>query len=393
MSVHTILSAGLLGDMALSKEGNGLARLNFKHKLEDTQYLFNCINRLERYPEFVQFGDGFLQDCTVQNPKNGETYKSLEAVSLKNEFLTDMYHLWYPNGKKVLPREYVTEHLNEICLAIWYQDDGCLKNDSRINLATQGFEQEDNEFLRELLERRFHIKCTVDTQNTIDISSRRHVELFLSYVRNELSIDMLRKNNADYYSAIHQKALMILWKKDYTLSSRCKFTVPVEVYNRIEMLGSVVLDSVLRRKIKKELVKAEDPTYRQMRIIEAVKRQNDTAFNACQQVVLTDVSVFVDEGLDVLKQLTGITRNEYITALLLEDDPEIDRYTVVQLGEMTGVSRTSINNFIKKVPEHFPFEKLRNRKYYGPSALLKIEALKPHKYARIDKIREVLAAK
>ena len=50
----------------------------------------------------------------------------------------EMRNKWYPNGKKIVPRDII---LTPITLATWYMDDGCLANNNSAILCTNGFEE------------------------------------------------------------------------------------------------------------------------------------------------------------------------------------------------------------------------------------------------------------
>ncbi|WP_313885410.1 hypothetical protein [Desulfallas sp. Bu1-1] len=65
--------------------------------------------------------------------------------------LDKLYPLWY-QGRKVIPMEWVAANLEADGLAIWFQDDGNLKNNgSRIVLSTESFTSEEKIFLQLLL--------------------------------------------------------------------------------------------------------------------------------------------------------------------------------------------------------------------------------------------------
>jgi len=75
--------------------------------------------------------------------------------------LVELYNTWYPDGKKIVPREQVTRYFTPRMLAVWYCDDGSMKRNyvpasdnetaPDCNLYTQGFTREDSEWLATLL--------------------------------------------------------------------------------------------------------------------------------------------------------------------------------------------------------------------------------------------------
>lgn len=75
-----------------------------------------------------------------------------------------MYSLWYSNKRKKIPKKWVLEYLEADGLALWYQDDGCLKSDLyRIILSTESFSDEEIYFLKNFLKKKFGVKCQIDS--------------------------------------------------------------------------------------------------------------------------------------------------------------------------------------------------------------------------------------
>lgn len=108
---------------------------------------------------------------------------------------------------------------------------------------------------------------------------------------------------------------------------------------------------------------------------------------------MVDVSDFIDRGLDILKEWTGITRNEYIELFLKGKIPEVDMFTVVQLSELTDAKRTTIQNYLKKYGEYFPSQKISKQFFYTKEAIDVIRELQKHKGKPEKKIRPILEEK
>lgn len=115
---------------------------------------------------------------------------------MTSPILKKFYPLWYHNGKKKVPLEWVEKYLDADGLALWYQDDGCLKNNlDRIILSTDAFQWEEICFLQEeILRNKFKINSTIDTQGRIDISSRKEARKFQSLVEKYIHPAMKRKS-------------------------------------------------------------------------------------------------------------------------------------------------------------------------------------------------------
>jgi nucleoside-diphosphate-sugar epimerase len=58
-------------------------------------------------------------------------------------WLVKMRSIFYPDGKKVVPRELISELWSPELLAAWYMDDGCISEHRYARLATHGFTKDD----------------------------------------------------------------------------------------------------------------------------------------------------------------------------------------------------------------------------------------------------------
>jgi hypothetical protein len=109
--------------------------------------------------------------------------ESYIVQSRTDEVITDWYMQWYPNGKKVLPFDFIDQHLDERALAWWYQDDGHLKivnrTVSKIILSTDSFSSEENVWLIQLLFDKFNLRFVMDGQNRILIYDQFQIIYFL----------------------------------------------------------------------------------------------------------------------------------------------------------------------------------------------------------------------
>jgi hypothetical protein len=79
--------------------------------------------------------------------------------------------VWYKEGKKMLPLDFISNHLTVRTLAWWYKDDGHLKTQGsipkKIILSTESFSSSENLKLCRLLKEKFHLSFSQDKQNRI----------------------------------------------------------------------------------------------------------------------------------------------------------------------------------------------------------------------------------
>jgi len=86
--------------------------------------------------------------------RTGKTYYGYRLRSRVSDFITAQFKRWYPDGKKIVPRDL---ELTDECIIWWYIGDGhlCRKksrpNYRRVILSTDSFVDEDQDFLVEKL--------------------------------------------------------------------------------------------------------------------------------------------------------------------------------------------------------------------------------------------------
>lgn len=85
--------------------------------------------------------------------------------SVASPLLGEYRKLWYPDGIKIVPREFVEKSFSDELLACWYMDDGDLqkRNGSgrpSIRLSTHSFNKEDVQWLVQLLNKN-NIECSI----------------------------------------------------------------------------------------------------------------------------------------------------------------------------------------------------------------------------------------
>lgn len=141
----------LLGDGCITKQGNRKPRFQFIHRTEDFGWSNYGYMRLK---DFIPLSAPVYQKVIDKRLKKGYSERNV-VQSRTHPLLTQLYEIWYPNGKKVVPFHFLNKYLNEEALSWWYQDDGHLKvvngKMNKIILSTDGFTEEENNQLIKLL--------------------------------------------------------------------------------------------------------------------------------------------------------------------------------------------------------------------------------------------------
>lgn len=184
----------LLGDGTITKQDGRKPRFQFMHRSEDLGWVKHCYIHLKDY---IPLNPPAYKRVVDTRLRKGYS-ESFFVQSKTAPIITDLYELWYPEGKKKLPFQFVEKHLNEQALAWWYQDDGHLKvvNNviQKIILSTDNFSVEENERLIQLLFHKFKLKFHKDGQNRLILYDQFQIIYFLHLVAPWLHDSMSRKS-------------------------------------------------------------------------------------------------------------------------------------------------------------------------------------------------------
>lgn len=127
---------------------------------------------------------------------------------------TKFRKLWYPDGKKIIPKDL---DISPLSLAIWFCNDGCLivtKQSTCIKIATNGFSKSDVEFLQRNLKDKYDLniklcrelnKAKTEFQYFLKITSLFEIFKFMMLIIKYFPDSMNRKldiwkNNIEYLS-------------------------------------------------------------------------------------------------------------------------------------------------------------------------------------------------
>jgi len=96
------------------------------------------------------------------NKRANKYYHSLSFQTICHPAFEDLWVGFYKSGKKRLNKILIEKYFNELSLAIWIMDDGCLSGKCRRNmLATNNFSKDEVNWLRNFLEKRFGLKTWI----------------------------------------------------------------------------------------------------------------------------------------------------------------------------------------------------------------------------------------
>jgi hypothetical protein len=166
------IRGSILGDGSIPKQSEKSKnyRITFGHGHKQKAYLEWKHDFLEKY---------LLSGAIVKRIAKSDRYKTGECISYHfksktHPIFTEFRNLYY-NDKRFINKEDISK-LDEFGLAIWYMDDGNItrrkKRTPHIELNTQSFLSDEIDFLVNLLQTKWNIRCARMTySNIIRISS------------------------------------------------------------------------------------------------------------------------------------------------------------------------------------------------------------------------------
>ncbi|MFW6281357.1 MAG: helicase-related protein [bacterium] len=192
----------ILGDGSLSKFYN-LARLRFSHEKKQLDYLnykLLILNNMYFRKNLIEGKSGYDENKIVYNIA---TQSSLDFLDLYNKF--------YKNGVKFIYN--IIKEIDEISLAFWVMDDGCLHNKQYYELSTHSFSEEENKKIIEVLKIKFDIDAKLKFDKRINKwylyittkSSKKLSELISPYVCDSMQYKLFEKDRGKFNFVVDDK--------------------------------------------------------------------------------------------------------------------------------------------------------------------------------------------
>lgn len=144
----------ILSDAALQKvNDSGDARLQFKQKYSQFEYLYSVFFQLSHY-----CSKGPTLNKVLLHKK---IFYALSFTTRSLPCITELYNLFYPEGKKIIPYN-IYDLLTWEALVHWIQGDGTYS--SGITIQTQSFTIKEIVLLINVLIIKFQLECSIHTQ-------------------------------------------------------------------------------------------------------------------------------------------------------------------------------------------------------------------------------------
>lgn len=158
-NLKDILIGLLLGDAHISKSKTKDSYISFEQGINNQEYLYFIYELFKDYSknlptEYKRFDKRY-------NKENISIYFRTINSPIFNEFTQIFLDL---NGNKIIPYT-LYDYLTPKGLAFWLMDDGQYVKRGGITLCTDSFTKEEVFFLKEILEKKFNLKCSIHNKN------------------------------------------------------------------------------------------------------------------------------------------------------------------------------------------------------------------------------------
>jgi len=185
-----IILGSMLGDGCMFLNNSENPYFYIARKLDDYNYLND---QFQFFKDFCNYDE--LKVYHIDDKRTGKTYHQCKFVTRSSSVFKDIYHAWYPEGIKIIPRNI---KLTPLVCATWFFDDGCvtihpITNRLRLKLSTNGFSKDDNEFLISKLKIITNEHFSLNKSNNSIYSSDAGTKAFIKYIENHITENMSRK--------------------------------------------------------------------------------------------------------------------------------------------------------------------------------------------------------
>ncbi|MGB9803642.1 endonuclease [Desulfofundulus sp.] len=306
MAFASLFAGKMLGDGYMNVTHRA-PRFCFIHALADKSYAEYCFHLFANY---LPYGPNGMQVRSNFDRRTQKKYVRVLCQSRTSPLLERLYPTWYKR-RKIIPMDWVAQNLEADGLAIWFQDDGNLKEGGRrIILSTESYTLEEKSFLRFLLQSKFNISANIDGQGRLDISSRLEVRKFQALVEPLMHASMFRKSMAEQW-----RQWAIQWQELAGIhrgTCRTSIYLPYDLYDRLRGEGySSLLNNLLSEWMDKQWVENVCDTARRYRWL--LKHEK---IPKGKYLLTPRFRPDVKGRLDLLSMATGFERSELVIIAL-----------------------------------------------------------------------------
>lgn len=194
--MEEIIIGTILGDAWVGYVHKGCTAPKYQiiHAMSQYEYTKHIFEKLA--PIMTKKLHFYKQKKLLHDKKRDKYYKSQDtviALSRNVKSLIPYREAFYPEGKKVIPVEFIKDKFTAKSLAYWYMDDGSkdITSNSYI-INTQCFTKENLQEFISFLKEKFNLEFSIKKDNSLYLKHCSN-EIFRNLIKDYLTSDMLYK--------------------------------------------------------------------------------------------------------------------------------------------------------------------------------------------------------
>lgn len=180
-----VLIGTIIGDGCIFKgKGNVNFRMNLAHSFKQKQYFMYKYNILKN----LKFKKPKIEKEV--HIKTNKEYTCIKTQSLTNPLFTELYGIWYKDGKKVIPKSQLNK-IKDLAIAIVFFDDGS-KTESSYQISMSNYDIESINNFRILLFEKYGIETNLHKNKNVYIKAISK-DKFKNMIKKYATSDVLYK--------------------------------------------------------------------------------------------------------------------------------------------------------------------------------------------------------
>ncbi len=206
-SQKQLLIGSVLGDGTTTKHG----AYSCSHSIKQKEY-FNHKRKI-----LNNIHSNCFQRYAHNYPYLKERIESLHFTTGCNKLLYELRNIYYPEGKKIFPYNYLLKNMSEEALAYWYCDDGSYQQYC-CYIYTYGYTYEEQVLMQKLFFNKFNIDVDIkEFKEKIRNKKKYYLKMnkensknFISLIRPYIIPSMLYKIDYEEYKIWRKKKELLL---------------------------------------------------------------------------------------------------------------------------------------------------------------------------------------
>jgi hypothetical protein len=195
-----MVMGSLLGDGTITKSG----AYSCSHSVKQKEYFDRKMKIL------YNLHSNCSQKYTQSHVLFKNDAESLHFTTGCNKYLYELRKIYYPNGNKIFPYEYLKDNLEADGLAYWYMDDGGLRKKRYPVFYIYGYSRKEAELFIAFFDEKFGIKTRLYAHNLekeqyILFVQNVSAHSFLNLIRPHIIPSMLYKVDYEAYKKLGER--------------------------------------------------------------------------------------------------------------------------------------------------------------------------------------------